>query len=339
MSGHSRAKVRFALVGCGRMGRHHSEKMIADGRAEVVALFDAQRSTADRLQTEMWPGAFVAPDFNELLARDNLDAAIICTPTAEHYPQAVSCLDRGWHVLCEKPLASNRAQILELIELSKKYREKQQVFSLGYQRRYTSLFRTLRREVRSGKWGKVRAIMSHCVENWQSTIGGTWRDNPRQNAGGYVTDAGSHKIDAVFYVTGLAPLEVYARSHKAGSHVEIVSSVSALLTDGVFVTMDFIGHAQYLGEDLCIHCERADLILRQDELWIGRNGQQLRLPADEPDSSPVSGLLDVILSKAEDLSPPDAALPVFDMTQAILASSQSGLPVNLAESQDLGGLR
>ena len=50
------------------------------------------------------------------------------------------------------------------------------VFSLGYQRRHTALYRTIRREVQSGKWGAVRAVVSHNVENWQQTIGGTWRD-------------------------------------------------------------------------------------------------------------------------------------------------------------------
>jgi len=311
------------------MGRHHSEKMIADGRGEVVALFDAHQPMADRLRQELWPSAVISTSFEELLSRDEIDAAIICTPTAEHHSQAKACLNRGWHLLCEKPLASDRRQILDLMSMAESARIKGQAFSLGYQRRYTSLFRTLRREVLSGQWGSVRAITSNNVENWQSTIGGTWRDDPAQNTGGFVTDAGSHKLDALFYVTGLKPAEVYARSQKWGSHVEIVTSVSALLTKDVTVTMDFIGHAQHLSEDLHIHCERADLMLRHDELWIGRAGLRERLVADEADSNPVSGLLDMVVLGEPDLSPPESALPVFDMTQAILASSRSGLPVKL----------
>ena len=317
------------MIGCGRMGRHHSEKMIADGRGEVVVLFDALPPIAERLRQELWPAATTCETFDGLLSRDDIDAAIICTPTAEHYSQSIACSSRGWHLLCEKPLASDRAQILGLVAMADASRGKGQAFSLGYQRRYTSLFQTLRREVLSGRWGAPRAITSNNVENWQSTIGGTWRDDPGQNPGGFVTDAGSHKVDILFYVTGLKPLEVFARSQKWGSNVEIVTSVSALLTENVTVTMDFIGHAQYLSEDLHIHCERADLMLRHDELWIGREGQRERLPADEPDSNPVSGLLDVVLNGTPDRSPPEAALPVYDMTQAILASSRTGLPVSL----------
>ncbi len=325
----SSAKVRFALIGCGRMGRHHSSKLVADGRGEVVALFDAYLSTAQQLQQDLWPSAVVSVSFEDLLARGDIDAVIICTPTAEHYLQAKACLTRGWHVMCEKPLASDRTQILELITWADKCRTRRQAFSLGYQRRYSSIFRTLRREILSGKWGAVRAIASHNVENWQPTIAGTWRDDPQQNPGGFVTDAGSHKIDLLFYVTGLKPVEVFARSQKWGSHVEIVASVSALLSENVSLTMDFIGHAQYLGEDLHVHCEQADLMLRHEELWIGRGGRRERLAVDEPDSNPVSGLLNMVLQGQPDLSPPEAALPVYDMTQAILRSGRTGLPEKL----------
>ena len=325
------AKLRFAMIGCGRMGRHHSEKMLADGRGEVIAGFDALPAMAERLRDEFWPDALVFQNLSDLLDQSHADAAIICTPTAEHYPQAEACLARGLHVLCEKPLASDRPQILSLIQLAKACRARKQVFTLGYQRRFTSLYRTLRREVLSGRWGAVRSIDSHNVENWQATIAGTWRDDPHQNAGGFITDAGSHKVDLIFFVTGLRPVNVFARSQKCGSHVEILASVSALLAGDVPLTMDFVGNAQYLGEDLHVHCERADLMVRHEELWISREQHLERLTVDEPDSSPVSGLLDVILLGSDDLSPPESALPVYDMTKAILESSRTNQPVSILD--------
>ena len=323
--------LRFAIIGCGRMGRHHTQKLIADGRGQVVALMDAHQETAKSLQTEFCPDAQMASSLPELLQIEAIDAAIICTPTAEHYRQSVACLDRGWHLLCEKPLASTRDEILELVQRAEQARSKGQVFSLGYQRRHTSLYRTLRREIQLGRWGAVRAIVSHNVENWQQTIGGTWRDDPKQNPGGFLTDAGSHKLDSLFYVTGLRPLEAFARSQTCGSHVEIVTSVSALFSGDVVASIDFVGHAQYLGEDLHLHCERADLMIRHSELWIAREGKMERLTADEPESTPVEGFLDSILDGAVDLSPPEAALPVYDLTQAILESGRQHRPVQIPD--------
>lgn len=54
---------------------------------------------------------------------------------------------------------------------------------------------------------------------------------------------GSHKIDAVFYVTGLAPVDVWARSQNQGSNVQINTSVSGRLRGEVLLCMDFIGNA------------------------------------------------------------------------------------------------
>ena len=320
---------RFAILGCGRMGRHHGQLLNADGRGEIVALLDFDRATAESLREQCCPAARVCDDLDELVSHDDVDAAIICTPTAEHHRQAAACLERGWHLLCEKPLAANRGEILDLIRRADEGQRSGRVFSLGYQRRHTSLYRTIRREVRSGRWGAVRAIVSHNVENWQPTIAGTWRDDPRQNPGGFVTDAGSHKLDSLFYITGLEPREAFARCQTWGSQVEIVSSVSALLSGGVTATIDFIGHAQYLGEDLAIHCERADLMLRHGEFWIACEGRMDRQPIDEPESTPVASFLDSILLGAAELSPPSAALPVFDLTQAILESGRRQQPVEV----------
>ena len=93
--------------------------------------------------------------------------------------------------------------------------------------------------------------------------------------------------------------------------------------------IDFIGHAQYLGEDLHIHCERADLMIRDNKFFIGEKDAMREMVCDEPDSVPVAGFLDEILDRAEPVAPPECALPVFDMTTAILESSRTKSTVRL----------
>jgi len=321
--------LRFAIVGCGRMGRHHCEQLIRDGRGSVTALFDPNQALAKQLQHDLSSPAVVAASFEAVLQTADVDAVILCTPTGEHYRQATASLERGWHVLCEKPLANSREEILELIGRGEEAAKRKRVFAIGYQRRYWSGFRTLKREIASGKWGAVRAVTTHAVEFWQRSITGTWRDDPAQNPGGFIGDAGSHKIDMIFHLTGLAPREVFARTWKCGSGVEIVASISAVLGEDVPCTVDFIGHAQHLSEDVSIHCERADLLLRHDQLWIARDGKLEPLLSDEPDSSPVSGLIDAILGIATNLCPPECALPVFDFTRAVFRSAETGQNVFL----------
>ncbi|MEX0726704.1 MAG: Gfo/Idh/MocA family oxidoreductase [Planctomycetaceae bacterium] len=323
-----RLPVRCAIVGCGRMGRWHAERLRDDGRGVVTALVDPSRETAIRLQHDFSPTGHVYDDFAEFLAAENdVDAVVICTPTPDHFPQIRGCRSRGWHVLCEKPLAHTRDEIVTLIE---ECNAGGPILSVGYQRRYSSLFRTLRREVRSGKWGRIRAITSHNVENWQQTIGGTWRDNPAINRGGFIGDAGSHKLDMLFFLTGLKPISVTAHTDRCGSHVEIAAGVLARLEGDIPLMIDFIGHAQYLGEDLHIHCEHADLMIRDNKFFVGENGEVRELLCDEPNSNPAAGFLDEILEGADPVAPPECALPVFDMTTAILESSRMGETVRLS---------
>lgn len=324
--------LRFVIIGCGRMGEFHTRRLHADGRGQVVACVDSDLSAAARLKATLAPEARTFAAVDDLLAaadgknssRLDVDAAIICTPTPLHFETAMALLDRRVHVLCEKPLSDSRSRILSLIE---RHRTGPARLAVAYQRRSLGIYRTLRREILSGTWGPVRSVVSHNVENWQQTIHGTWRDDPRINWGGFIGDAGSHKIDIVFRVTGLRPTWVYGRCNRCGSRVEIQASASARLEGDVPLTMDFVGNAQYFGEDLSIHCEKADWTVRHGALFVARNGRLEEVTDLLPDSDPVTDFLKMLQNGDEPTAPPECALPVFDFTEALLASSRSGLPV------------
>ena len=322
----TRSEVNLALIGCGAIARLHVQRLLTDPRARVVGLCDFDLSAARRLRDELSVDAQVFPALAQLLDSCPLDAAVICTPTLLHFEQVLLCRQRGLHVLCEKPLADTRERIVQLIELT---RGGGPVLSVSYQRRYDAIYRTLRHEVRSGRWGPVQSVTTHSAERWQQTIAGTWRDDPQLNPGGFLGDAGSHKIDMLFFVTGLSPREVFAHSHRRGSRVEIVTSVSGLLTGGVALSMNFIGNAQHWREDFHVHCAEADLVIREGTMWIARNNRFEKSEDLEPPSSPDIAFLDVITAGAPNEAPPDCALPVFDFTQAVLESARTGKIVHL----------
>jgi predicted dehydrogenase len=321
-------KTRLAIAGCGRMGRLHAERILTDGRGQVVAICDHNRTMSGSLRRDLAPDCEVFEDLSQILDAELADAIVICSPTKSHFEQATACLNRGLHVLCEKPLATSRDEILSLIHLSQ---TSGRHLMIGYQRRFSTIYRTLRREVLSGRWGKVRAVHSHNIENWQSTVGGTWRDDPDVNPGGFIGDAGSHKIDIVFFVTGLTPRELFARTDNCGSHVEVTASVSGMLSDDVPVTMDFIGCASHFAELLHICCTEADLIVRGESLTVGRNERVEPISEMEPESIPIVAFLDVIRDGGANDAPPACALPVFDFTQAILRSGRSGQTVAIRQ--------
>ncbi|MAT16181.1 MAG: hypothetical protein CMJ46_13035 [Planctomyces sp.] len=321
------APIRMGLIGCGRMGFHHAERLRHRSDAEVTLLYDPARDNAERLRQQFQLSATIINDLSEIVQHQSVDACIISSPTGLHYEQSRLCLENGLAVLCEKPLAHDPDQIKELIVLSA---GKKAPLSVAYQRRSSREYRTLRREVLSGKWGKVRSISGHIIEDWQSTIRGTWRDDPKANFGGFVGDAGSHKIDCLFYVTGLAPEEVFAWTDFCGSQVEITAQVLARLTGDVRVSIDFIGNGQYLGEMIAVHCERGDVIVQDGDLFLAVENQKRLLTDLELDSTPVDEFLDQLLHGKENIAPPECALPVLSMTRAILESGRTGRPQVIA---------
>lgn len=323
--------LRCVVVGCGRMGLAHSERLSVDSRASFAGFFDPDRGMATALRDRFAPEALIFDSVGEALSHSDADAAVICTPTTAHASQIQTAASHNLHVLCEKPLGAARDQIQGLIELSKSRGDLH--FMLGYQRRFWAIYRRLKEEIESGRWGMIMGVTAVNSERWQQTIAGTWRDDPDVNYGGYLGDAGSHRLDNLFYLTGFSLSELTARSTKAGSHVEIVTLVSGELRDvtnrDVPFSLSFFGNSNSFHEELFIHCENADLIVRDCQLFIGR-ANEVELIDLSPEQSgresiqnPVSGFLDLVTGAAENISPFECALPVFDMTTAILDAAES----------------
>jgi len=326
------------VVGCGRMGLAHAERLAGDSRSALAGFFDADREAAMQLRDQVAAGAPVFDSAEDAFAQANADAAVICTPTSVHAAQVRYAARHDLHVLCEKPLAATRDEIIGLIDLSQSLSYLH--FMLGYQRRFWAIYRRMKEEIESGQWGNIVSVTAVNSERWQQTIAGTWRDDPDINYGGYLGDAGSHRLDGLFYVTGLGLGNFSARSTKAGSNVEIVTLVNGeLLDDGdrvVPFSLSFMGNANSFHEELFIHCEKADLIIRDFQFFIGRdnNVELINLPAEhsgrESTDNPITGFLDLVTGVADNISPLECALPVFDMTTAILDAaeehnSESGL--------------
>jgi predicted dehydrogenase len=305
---------------------------VADGRARIVALCDPLPANAARLRDEFAKDAKLFASVGEMLAARPVETSVVCTPTNQHFEQVRLLREQNVHVLCEKPLADSRERIVRLIDEA---RDGKAALTVAYQRRCWSAYRTLRREVQSGRHGPVRSLTAHISERWQQNIAGTWRDDPAFNPGGFIGDAGSHKIDIVFFITGLAPREVFAHSDRRGSRVEIVTTLSARLEKDVALSMNFIGDAQHFREDFQVHCAEADLLYRDGAVFIARNNKIERLVGMEPETNPNAAFVDFLSGNAENFAPAVVALPVWDFTQAVLESARTGRLVRLGKPGDV----
>ena len=102
------------------------------------------------------------------------------------------------------------------------------------------------------------------------------------------------------------------------------------------VTAHFVGDANHWREDIHFHCATGDLLLRAtgttNERLSPRKANKIeRITDPEPDSSPDANFIDAMLGLRPTLSPPEIALPIYDWTQAVLASAREGRWVQVGQ--------
>jgi hypothetical protein len=95
--------------------------------------------------------------------------------------------------------------------------------------------------------------------------------------------------------------------------------------------MNFIGDSQHFREDFQVHCAEADLEYRDGIVSIARNNKVEPVTNLEPESNPNAAFLDLLSGTAPNFAVPSVALPVWDFTQAALASARTGKVVRIGE--------
>jgi len=129
-------KLRTAVVGVGYLGQFHAEKYAQLPNAELVAVVDADRQRADEIAAKL--GSRGVTDYRQIL--DEVDAVSIVVPTQYHFEVARAFLERGVHVLLEKPITTTLAEADELIRIA---RERQAVFQVGHLERFNPVVMAL----------------------------------------------------------------------------------------------------------------------------------------------------------------------------------------------------
>ncbi len=129
-------KLRTAVVGVGYLGQFHAEKYAQLPNAELVAVVDADRQRADEIAAKL--GSRGVTDYRQIL--DEVDAVSIVVPTQYHFEVARAFLERGVHVLLEKPITTTLAEADELIRIA---RERHAVFQVGHLERFNPVVMAL----------------------------------------------------------------------------------------------------------------------------------------------------------------------------------------------------
>jgi len=111
-------QLRFGIIGCGGIARFHAKALAAIDEAELAAVTDSSPEQRAAFSADF--GIAPVPDVDALLARTDIDAVCICTPSGLHAPLAVQALNAGKHVVVEKPFAITRESMNEVLNAEKR---------------------------------------------------------------------------------------------------------------------------------------------------------------------------------------------------------------------------
>jgi myo-inositol 2-dehydrogenase / D-chiro-inositol 1-dehydrogenase len=234
-------EVRIGLIGAGAMGAAHIETLARwVPRATVVSVYDADAGRAAAVAKGA--GATVASSSAALVEDPDVDAVIVAAPDPLHEELALACLAAGKQTLCEKPLATSAEGSRRVVD--REVEVGRRLIQLGFMRRFDPAYLRLRRAVRDGEVGQVRA--GHCLHRNMDA-------HPSATSEGVLVNSMIHEFDSVPWLLDdpLAAVTVFAPRVPAGSLQDV--QVAVLETrGGAVVTVEVSVNAGY-GYD--IHTE------------------------------------------------------------------------------------
>ena len=194
----NKKKIRFAVVGCGHIGKRHAEMVVRDPGAELVALCDIRPK--EELGIEAYPVAFFSDMTSLLQSGLDIDVINICVPNGLHAELAIQAIESGHHVVIEKPMALQVQDAERVLQTSLKYQK--EVFCV-MQNRYSPPSVWIKQMIDSGRLGKIYLVQLNCFWNRDERYykPGGWHGDACLDGGTLFTQF-SHFIDIMYWLFG-----------------------------------------------------------------------------------------------------------------------------------------
>ena len=152
----NKIKVRSAQIGVGYWGPNLLRNLVANKNCEVMQVADLSQNRREFVRS-LYPAVTVTDNPEDILDNGDIDAVVIATPVATHFDFALKCLDKGKHLLVEKPMATTVAQVKQIGKIAK---ENGLVAMVGHTFLFNSAVHYIKTLFESGDLGDIRYIYS-----------------------------------------------------------------------------------------------------------------------------------------------------------------------------------
>jgi len=246
------SKVKIGVIGAGWWATtNHIPELKKRDDVDLVSVCRLGRDLLERIRQE-FGFAHASEDYHELLAQ-NLDGVIVSSPHYLHYEHAKAALEKGCHVMIEKPMTLDKTQAWELVELAKK---NNLILMLPYGWHYKRFTQEAKRLLDEGQIGEVEYALCHMaspLRDFLSGSGGTgempdeWKPSlaepdpttwqVKENGGGYAHGQITHSSGMLFWLTGLRAAEVSCRMTAPRSGVDLYDAAAVVFDNGALGTI------------------------------------------------------------------------------------------------------
>jgi predicted dehydrogenase len=286
--------IGVALIGCGQIAlANHLPGIDLCSNARLVALCDNNSEVLAKA-AQMTAGCLTSTRFEDIVTRSDVDAVIVATPNCMHAPIVQAAIRAGKHVLCEKPLAMNYFEALEMFHAAEAARVRHMT---AFTYRFVPAMSFLLHQVKAGAIGQPYHFRAQRFQDWGARDLG-WRQIGRLAGSGELGDMLSHRIDFAHLLIGTID-RVTAQTRR---FIQNRQGRPSELEDWVAVLADFSAGATGVLESskLCTgrgegglsrdYCEvngsEGTLVYQLDrpnEVLIGRKGYSHLLTMPVPD--------------------------------------------------------
>jgi len=181
--------MKVGLIGAGLQGKRRGRAIKQCGD-QILAVADIQPERAQLLTDEL--GCEATANWEEVVAREDIEAVIVCTPPNLHLSMCVDALEQGKHVLCEKPLARNPEEAQQILAVAE---NSGGTLKCGFNHRHHPGIQQAREWLDEGTIGELMFIRCRYGIGGRPGYDKEWRADPEISGGGQLMDQGMHALD------------------------------------------------------------------------------------------------------------------------------------------------
>ena len=349
--------ANIIVVGCGSWSTHaHLPSLVENPVARIVGAVDTNLEARTNARKKF--GAMVCSEsLEEILPMVSAEGVVIATPHSTHYQIAKTALLAGLHVLIEKPMVLEPVHGSELMTIAKKVNRQ---IIVGYPWHFNPQVKELRKLILAEEIGEIESAFCFFASSPREYYHGnpdevqkyvpmekqprpeTFSD-PSLAGGGQGQTQLTHSAALLFWLTGLQPqhLSAMTESFELPSSMDIVDSATVRFSNGALGTIASTGgkslaHPEDILE-LRIFGSRGHVIfnvMKGEAKVFYPDGKYIYLGSlseysKYPHFAPAQNLVDVILGKAENLSPATVGQTTVEFIKAMYDSAKSGCIVTV----------